>query len=84
VTTAFARVHKLAASLELAWITLNVNSDLAAVGLTAAFSTSLGQAGISCNVVAGLHHDHLIVPVQQADLALQVLKKCQQDALLSA
>src|SRR5262245_43976296 len=38
-----------------AWIMLTVHSDLHAVGLTAAFSGALGQAGISCNVVAGAH-----------------------------
>jgi len=56
-----------------AWITLRVYSSLAAVGLTAAFSTALAQAGISCNVVAAYHHDHLFVPVQDAAQAMQVL-----------
>jgi len=56
-----------------AWITLTVHSDLAAVGLTVAFSKALGQAGISCNVVAGVYHDHLFVPVEQAQAALDAL-----------
>ena len=57
-----------------AWITLTVHSDLAAIGLTAAFSSALGQAGISCNVVAGVHHDHLFVPVDQAQEAMAALR----------
>ena len=57
-----------------AWITLRVHSSLEAVGLTAAFSTALTAAGISCNVVAGLHHDHLFVPVREADRAIIVLR----------
>lgn len=56
-----------------AWITLTVHSDLAAVGLTAAFSTALADAGISCNVLAGYHHDHLLVPVARRDDTLEVL-----------
>lgn len=56
-----------------AWITLTVHSDLAAVGLTAAFSTALADAGISCNVLAGFHHDHLLVPSGRRDDALAVL-----------
>jgi hypothetical protein len=55
------------------WITLTVHSDLAAVGLTAAFSTALADAGISCNVLAGYHHDHLLVSVARRDDALEVL-----------
>ena len=65
-----------------AWITLTVHSDLDAVGLTAAFSSALGQAGISCNVVAGAFHDHLFVPVAQARKTLEVLRALQQDARL--
>lgn len=60
-----------------AWITLNVNSDLQAVGLTAAFSTVLGRAGISCNVVAGTNHDHVFVPLSQAGAAMRALQALQ-------
>lgn len=60
-----------------AWLTLAVHSDLAAVGLTAAFSTALAESGIGCNVVAGAHHDHIFVPYEQADAALAVLMRLQ-------
>jgi uncharacterized protein len=78
VEASYAQAHGLQAVFECAWITLNVNSDLAAVGLTAAFATALGQAGISCNVVAGLHHDHLFVPAHQAAQAMVALHGLQQ------
>ncbi|AOT03787.1 N-acetyltransferase [Arthrobacter sp. U41] len=56
-----------------AWITLKVHSPLEAMGLTAAVSAALAEAKISCNVLAGFHHDHLLVPVADADRALEVL-----------
>ncbi|MFF7355728.1 MULTISPECIES: ACT domain-containing protein [Streptomyces] len=56
------------------WITLRVHSALAAVGLTAAVSRALADAGLSCNVVAGFHHDHLFVPYEQAGQAVDVLQ----------
>ncbi|TDL33627.1 N-acetyltransferase [Arthrobacter nitrophenolicus] len=56
-----------------AWITLQIHSDLEAVGLTAAVSRALTEARISCNVLAGFHHDHLLVPVADAPRALEVL-----------
>ncbi len=56
-----------------AWITLTVHSSLAAVGLTAAVSTALAEAGISCNMLAAFHHDHLLVPSDRADDALAAL-----------
>ncbi len=63
-----------------AWITLTVHSDLAAHGLTAAFSTALAEARISCNVIAGVYHDHLLVPDAQADEAMAVLLALQARA----
>jgi hypothetical protein len=57
-----------------AWITLRVHSALDAVGLTAAVSLALTDAGISCNVVAGFHHDHLFVPHTRAADAVRVLE----------
>jgi hypothetical protein len=56
------------------WITLRVHSALDAVGLTAAFSTALAVAGVSANVVAGLHHDHVFVPAGSGPGALAVLR----------
>jgi hypothetical protein len=60
-------------SVVCAWITLTVHSSLEAVGLTAAVSKALTEAGISCNVVAAFHHDHLFIPVKDAELAIDVL-----------
>jgi hypothetical protein len=57
-----------------AWITLEVHSSLEAVGLTAAVATTLAEAGISCNVLAGYFHDHLLVPVDRAEDALRLLR----------
>jgi hypothetical protein len=56
-----------------AWITLTVHSSLHAVGLTAAFSNALAQHGISCNVVAAYHHDHIFVDRKDADTAIEIL-----------
>jgi hypothetical protein len=72
-----ARRAGLTPAFHCVWITLSVNSDLQAVGLTAAFATALSNAGVSCNVVAGVHHDHIFVPVAQKSVALQALRTLQ-------
>jgi len=56
-------------------ITLRVHSSLAAVGLTAAVSGALAERGISCNVIAGAHHDHLFVPADRGEDALRTLRE---------
>ena len=54
-------------------ITLMVHSSLDAVGLTAAVSGKLAANGISANVMAAYHHDHVFVPENKAQIALQLL-----------
>ncbi len=61
-------------------ITLEVYSDLEACGLTAAVAGALAEAGIACNMVAALHHDHLFVPWAEADAALQTLRRLSEKA----
>jgi hypothetical protein len=66
--------HGITYDFVACWLSLTVHSSLEAVGLTAAFSRALGDAGISCNVLAGFHHDHLLVPVAERDRALAALR----------
>ncbi|MXO67357.1 ACT domain-containing protein [Altererythrobacter marinus] len=60
---------------DFARIALMVHSDLEGVGLTAAVSGALAEAGIACNMVAAFHHDHAFVPSNRADEAIDVLRK---------
>lgn len=78
-TTVVATVERAEAEgwpvdFQAAWLTLDVHSSLEAIGLTAAFSAALGEVGIACNVLAGFHHDHLLVPADRADEAVAVLE----------
>lgn len=69
-----ARRAGLPVVVEMAWLSLTVQSSLEAVGLTAAFAKILGDENISCNVLAGYHHDHILVPIDRADDAIAALK----------
>jgi hypothetical protein len=74
VEAELARANGAPVDAEFAWLTLTVWSSLEAVGLTAAVSRVLADAGIACNVLAGYHHDHLLVPSARADEAIAVLR----------
>ncbi|MFF8768907.1 ACT domain-containing protein [Kitasatospora sp. NPDC015120] len=67
-----------------AWITLRIHSALEAVGLTAAVATRLAEEGISCNVLAGYHHDHLFVAADDAERALRALEDLSARAARTA
>lgn len=57
-----------------AMVSLRVHSALSAVGLTAAVASCLAGAGLSCNVVAGFHHDHLFVPYDRGVECVALLR----------
>ena len=58
---------------ESAWISLTTHTALDGLGVTAAFSSALSAAGISCNVIAAVFHDHIFVPVERAEEAMDIL-----------
>jgi hypothetical protein len=59
-------------------ITLTVHSSLTAVGFIAEVATALAEAGISCNPVSAWHHDHLFVPWEQRQAALDALGELER------
>jgi uncharacterized protein len=73
-TQQYADNQEFTYSSVFSWITLSVHSALEAVGLTAAFSTALANNHISCNVVAGYYHDHIFVPKEAGEKAMDVLE----------
>ncbi|WP_323118905.1 ACT domain-containing protein [Burkholderia alba] len=77
---AVAARHGWPVLFRAAWLTLTVHSDLQAVGLTAAFARALGAANISCNVLAAAYHDHVFVPFEDGERALEALVALQRNA----
>jgi hypothetical protein len=65
---------RLRAGPRWARIKLSVHSSLAAVGFMASVAGALAAAGVSCNPVSAFHHDHLFVPWEQRELALETLR----------
>jgi hypothetical protein len=65
----------LAGEFRSAWITLEVASDLAAVGFLARVAAALADEGIPCNAISAVHHDHLFVPANDAARAIAALVK---------
>lgn len=56
-------------------ITLSVHSSLEAIGFLAVITQHLAEAQISVNAVSAFYHDHLFVPTEKAELAMEVLRR---------
>lgn len=78
-TTERAQAEGWAYEFPCAWLTLDVYSALEAVGLTAAVAKVLTKAQIPCNVIAARHHDHILVPVERANEAMDVVSSLAAD-----
>lgn len=65
--------HGLGGAFPSRMITLTVRSDPAAVGLLAAVTRALADAGIAVNAFSAYHHDHLLVPAERAHEAMALL-----------
>ena len=68
-----AKRLSIEAVYESRMISLMVHSSLDAVGFLAAITAKLASAGISVNPVSAFYHDHLFVPVDKVDLAMELL-----------
>jgi uncharacterized protein len=75
ITKEEADSNKLPYEATWSLITLSIHSDLEAVGFLAAISNKLAEARISVNVISAYYHDHLFVPVDKTELAMEVLAK---------
>ncbi len=74
-----ARAVELPFAFPSRMITLNVHSSLEAVGFLAAVTTRLAAAGMGVNPVSAYFHDHLFVPAERADEAMQLLLRLVDD-----
>lgn len=75
LTTAQAQSLGICTDSSFKRITLLVYSSLETVGLTAVVASALAKEDISANVIAAYHHDHIFVPADKADKAMQILTK---------
>ncbi len=63
-----------------AYIELTVHPSLSAVGFLVIISNRLARAGIGTNVISAYYHDHLFVPWESREQAMDILQKlsCSQ------
>ncbi len=69
-----ADLARIAGSFPCRMITLKIHSSLETVGFLAKITARLAQAGISVNPVSAFFHDHLFVPEDRAEEAVELLK----------
>ena len=68
------------ASFRCRMITLNIHSSLEAVGFLAAITARLAAAGMGVNPVSAFYHDHLFVPADRAEEAMELLRRLAEDS----
>lgn len=73
VVTTLAAAGAHAYSSPSRMITLQVHSSLAAVGFLARVTAALAARGVPTNAVSAFFHDHLFVPEERAEEAMEVL-----------
>ncbi|MET2830094.1 ACT domain-containing protein [Mesorhizobium shangrilense] len=61
-------------------VTLDIHSSLEAVGFLAAITTRLATAGMGVNPVSAFYHDHLFVPADRAEEAMELLRELAEDS----
>jgi len=69
-----AEAHGLPFEFPSRMITLDVHSSLEAVGFMARIATALAAHNMGVNPIAGFFHDHLFVPEDRAEDAIEVLQ----------
>ncbi|MER9658053.1 ACT domain-containing protein [Mesorhizobium sp. M0152] len=74
-----AKTAGLTASFRCRMITLNIHSSLEAVGFLAAITTRMAAAGMGVNPVSAFYHDHLFVPAERAEEAMEALRKLAEE-----
>ena len=70
----------LQAAFRCRMITLSIHSSLEAVGFLAAITTRLTKAGMGVNPVSAFYHDHLFVPADRAEEAMELLRQLARDS----
>ena len=65
---------------EMKQLTLMVFSSLTGVGLTGAVATELAREKIPAKIVAATQHDHVFVPANKAQAAMDLLRNLQARA----
>ncbi len=73
-----AEKHQLSFTFLCRKITLRVHSSLEAIGFLAVIAAELAQHSISLNCVSAYYHDHLFVPADQAERAVELLRGLQR------
>jgi len=75
-----ARAAGLAADFPCRMITLEIHSSLDAVGFLAAITQRLAAARMGVNPVSAYFHDHLFVPANRAEEAIEILRSMAANA----